>query len=150
MSVEEIDNLKSRIDNLEYKDIKEIKEDVNQIKIDQAKIGIITENATKAIEKLNATLDSSRETMIAMAQSIKDSNNISSELTNAVEKLNTKVDNIEEKMDTNFEDVYSNIRKIDNKMKVDVGVIVKDAVQRWGILIIIGGAIVYGVVKLFV
>ncbi len=150
MSVEEIDNLKSRIDNLEYKDIKEIKEDVNQIKIDQAKIGIITENATKAIEKLNATLDSSRETMIAMAQSIKDSNNISSELTSAVENLNAKVDNIEDKMDTNFEDVYSNIRKIDNKMKVDVGVIVKDAVQRWGILIIIGGAIVYGVVKLFV
>ena len=150
MSVEEIDNLKSRIDNLEYKDIKEIKEDVNQIKIDQAKIGIITENATKAIEKLNATLDSSRETMIAMAQSIKDSNNISSELTSAVENLNAKVDNIEDKMDNNFEDVYSNIRKIDNKMKVDVGVIVKDAVQRWGILIIIGGAIVYGVVKLFV
>lgn len=150
MSVEEIEDLKNRIDHLEYKDIKGIREDVNQIKIDQAKIGVITENATKAIEKLNETLDSSKETMIAMAQSIKDSNNISSELTNAVENLNTKVDNIEEKMDTNFEDVYSNIRKIDNKMKVDVGVIVKDAVQRWGILIIIGGAIVYGVVKLFV
>ena len=150
MSVEEIEDLKNRIDHLEYKDIKGIREDVNQIKIDQAKIGVITENATKAIEKLNATLDSARETMIAMAQSIKDSNNISSELTSAVENLNAKVDNIEEKMDTNFEDVYSNIRKIDNKMKVDVGVIVKDAVQRWGILIIIGGAIVYGVVKLFV
>lgn len=147
MSVEEIDNLKSRIDNLEYKDIKEIKEDVNQIKIDQAKIGIITENATKAIEKLNATLDSSRETMIAMAQSIKDSNNISSELTSAVENLNAKVDNIEDKMDNNFEDVYSNIRKIDNKMKVDFGVIIKDTFQKWGALIIIGGTIIYGIIR---
>lgn len=147
MSIEEIDNLKSRIDNLEYKDIKGIREDVNQIKIDQAKIGIITENATKAIEKLNATLDSSRETMIAMAQSIKDSNNISSELTSAVENLNAKVDNIEDKMDTNFEDVYSNIRKIDNKMKVDFGVVIKDTFQKWGALIIIGGTIIYGIIR---
>lgn len=147
MSVEEIENFKSRIDNLEYKDIKGLREDVNQIKVDQAKIGVITENVTKAIEKLNTTLDSSRETMIAMAQSIKDSNNISSELTSAVENLNAKVDNIEDKMDTNFEDVYSNIRKIDNKMKIDFGVVIKDTFQKWGALIIISGAIIYGIIK---
>ena len=87
MSVEEIEDLKNRIDNLEYKDIKGIREDVNQIKIDQAKIGVITENATKAIEKLNETLDSSKETMIAMAQSIKDSNNISAMNTSASQIL---------------------------------------------------------------
>ena len=150
MSTEEIENLKGRIDNLEYKDIKEIRDNVNQIKIDQAKIGIITENVTKAIEKLNITLESSRETMIAMAQSIRDSNNISSELTSAVENLNSKVDNIEEKMDINFEDVYNNIRKIDNKMKVDVGTMIKNVFQKWGILIVIGGAMIYGVAKLFI
>lgn len=99
MSIDEIDDLRKRVDNLQYKEIEPLKEKINQIEVSLKGTDTLMEMCIKTNENMSATLDSIRNTMTDLSKSVTDSNRISSELTVNVDKLNNKVEKLENKID---------------------------------------------------
>ena len=69
----------------------------------------------KTNDKMSTTLDSVKDTMIKLSDSVTNANKISTQLTENVEKLNNKVDKMEER-----------IVSVDNKGKVDILTTIKE------------------------
>ena len=113
MSDTTIEELKAKVDKLEYTEIKNIKEDIGQIKIDLSTNNLLTQQSIDANNKLSNVIDTMRDTMIEMGQSLKDSNRISSELTDNVSNLSDKVNKVENKLE-------EKIKNIDDKSKIDI------------------------------
>ena len=128
----EFDELKSKINHLEYDEIKPIKSDINEIKIQMNTNDLLTKQAIENNEKLSNAIDTLKGTMIEISQSVKDSNRINGEITKTIEGLNTKISSVEAK-----------IGEIDNKSKLDIVVWLK---TNWfGIVGILG--LLYTVIK---
>lgn len=128
----EFEELKSKINHLEYDEIKPIKSDINEIKIQMNTNDLLTKQAIENNEKLSNAIDTLKGTMIEISQSVKDSNRINGEITKTIEGLNTKISSVEAK-----------IGEIDNKSKLDIVVWLK---TNWfGIVGILG--ILYTVIK---
>lgn len=128
----EFEELKSKINHLEYDEIKPIKSDINEIKIQMNTNDLLTKQAIENNEKLSNAIDTLKGTMIEISQSVKDSNRINGEITKTIEGLNTKISSVEAK-----------IGEIDNKSKLDIVVWLK---TNWfGIVGILG--IIYTVIK---
>ena len=87
------EELKDKVNKLEDTEIKKIKEDISQIKIDLNTNNILTKQSIETSKQLSEAMSSFKETMIEMGQSLKDGNRISSELAETVKNLNDKVDN---------------------------------------------------------
>lgn len=115
-----LEMLKSDIDRIEHIEIKEIKDDVVDIKLNLNENNILTEQSIKSNEKLSNAIDVMKDTMIEITQNIKDSNRISSELTETVMNLNEKVNGIEVSVKTRIDEVDSKIDYLDNKSKFDI------------------------------
>ena len=96
------EELKDKVNKLEYTEIKKIKEDISQIKIDLNTNNILTKQSIETSKQLSEAMGSFKETMIEMGQSLKDGNRISSELAETVKNLNDKVDNVENKIRLNL------------------------------------------------
>ena len=128
----EFEELKSKINHLEYDEIKPIKSDINEIKIQMNTNDLLTKQAIENNEKLSNAIDILKGTMIEISQSVKDSNRINGEITKTIEGLNIKISSVEAK-----------IGEIDNKSKLDIVVWLK---TNWfGIVGILG--ILYTVIK---
>ena len=128
----EFEELKSKINHLEYDEIKPIKSDINEIKIQMNTNDLLTKQAIENNDKLSNAIDTLKGTMIEISQSVKDSNRINGEITKTIEGLNTKISSVEAK-----------IGEIDNKSKLDIVVWLK---TNWfGIVGILG--ILYTVIK---
>ena len=140
MDNEIVEDLKKRMDNLQYKELQHLKDEINNIKVNLAENNLLTKQCTESNEKMSNTLDSLKETMISVAQSVKDSNKISSELAETVKNLNNKVTSVENKMDNKFEDVYKKVNKVDDKAKIDIVKWLKD---NWFGAVMAIGAIAY-------
>ena len=140
MGDEIVEDLKKRMDNLQYKELQPLKDEINNIKVNLAENNLLTKQCTESNEKMSNTLDSLKETMISVAQSVKDSNKISSELAETVKNLNNKVTSVENKMDNKFEDVYKKVNKVDDKAKIDIVKWLKD---NWFGAVMAIGAIAY-------
>ena len=140
MEEKELDDLKSKLNKIEYTEIKEIKEEIQQIKIDLNTNNILTKQCTESNEKLAQTMDTLKTTMIEVAQSVKDSNKVTSELATTVKNLNDKVNNVENAMGTKFNEVNERMDTIDEKSKVDILGFLKSNIV--GILLAVG-ALVY-------
>ena len=140
MDNEIVEDLKKRMDNLQYKELQHLKDEINNIKVNLAENNLLTKQCTESNEKMSNTLDSLKETMISVAQSVKDSNKISSELAETVKNLNNKVTSVENKMDNKFEDVYKKVNKVDDKAKIDIAKWLKD---NWFGAVMAIGAIAY-------
>ena len=93
------EELKDKVNKLEYTEIKKIKEDISQIKIDLNTNNILTKQSIETSKQLSEAMGSFKETMIEMGQSLKDGNRISSELAETVKNLNDKVDNAVNKIE---------------------------------------------------
>ena len=113
------EDLKEKINKLEYTEIKNIKDDITQIKLDLNTNNILTRQSIDANDKLSNTMETFRDTMIEMAQNLKESNKISTELTASVKGLNEKVDGVENKMTIKLNEFDNKINAIDNKGKID-------------------------------
>lgn len=140
MDNEIVEDLEKRMDNLQYKELQPLKDEINNIKVNLAENNLLTKQCTESNEKMSNTLDSLKETMISVAQSVKDSNKISSELAETVKNLNNKVTSVENKMDNKFEDVYKKVNKVDDKAKIDIVKWLKD---NWFGAVMAIGAIAY-------
>ena len=136
----ELEELKSKVSKIEYTEIKEIKEDIQRIKIDLNTNNILTKQCTESNEHLSQALDSLKSTMIEVAQSVKDSNKVTSELALNVLDLNDKFNNVENTMDRKFDEVNIRMDAIDDKSKFDI---VEWLKSNWISLLLGVGAIVY-------
>ena len=94
---------------------------------------------------MSNTLDTLKDTMIEVAQSVKDSNRVTSELASTVKDLNDKVKNVESTMDKKFDEVNERMEVIDDKGKFDWVLFLKHNLV--GILLGIG-AVIYALSQL--
>lgn len=145
MEDKELDDLKSKLNKIEYTEIKEVKEEIQQIKIDLNTNNILTRQCTESNEKLAQTMDTLKTTMIEIAQSVKDSNKVTSELATTVKNLNDKVNNVESTMGKKFNEVNERMDTIDEKSKVDILGFLKSNIV--GILLSVG-ALIYALSQL--
>lgn len=136
------DELKNKVDKLEYTEIKGIKEEISNIKIDLNTNNLLTQQSVETSRQLSETMDSLKTTMVEMGQSLKDGNRISSELAETVKTLNDKVDNVETKMGTKFTEVNSRINCLDEKSKIDILTWIKN---NWFGCVMGIGALVYAI-----
>lgn len=103
---EDFDELKKRVHQLEYEDLKEVRRDIQSIKEDMAKSNVLLQQSISSSEKLNNTLDTVQHTMIQLTESMKSNNAATNSLSKKVSNLEDKLDNVE--------------NKVENKGKVDM------------------------------
>lgn len=145
MEDKELDDLKSKLNKIEYTEIKELKEEIQEIKLNLNTNNLLTKQCAESNEKLSTTLETLKSTMIEVAQSVKDSNKVTSELTTTVKSLNDKVNNVESTMGTKFNEVNERMDTIDDKSKFDIVEFLKHNII--GILLGIG-ALIYALSQL--
>ena len=113
-------DLKKRVDHLQYDEINPIKEELTEIKISLSNNDLLTKQNIESNKKLNDTMDTLKTTMIEIAQSVRDSNNVTKELTETVEKLSSKVSSIEINTKNTLDGFDEKLDKIDEKSKIDM------------------------------
>jgi chromosome segregation ATPase len=116
----ELENLQAKLTKIEYTEIKNLKEEIQQIKLDLNTNNILTKQCTESNEKLSNTLDGLRSTLIEVAQSVKDSNGVVADLATTVKDLNDKVNKVETTMNSKFDTLNNRMDDIDEKSKVDI------------------------------
>ena len=142
----EFDELRSKINHLEYDEIKPMKEDINEMKITLSNNDLLTKQALESNKKVSDSLEVLKGTMIEVSQSIKDSNRINNEITKTIEELNKKVGAVETNTQETLKVFGDKIEEIDNKSKLDIMIWLKN--NWFGIVGIIG--IIYAVIKTFI
>ena len=96
MKCTECEELRKKINRIEYEDLKEIREDIQEIREDVVKHHVLLEQNISSSEKLNDTLNTVQHTMIQLTESMKSNNEVTVALSNKVSKLETKIDKIED------------------------------------------------------
>ena len=142
----EFDELKSKINHLEYDEIKPMKEDINEMKITLSNNDLLTKQALESNKKVSDSLEVLKGTMIEVSQSIKDSNRINNEITKTIEELNKKIGAVETNTQETLKTFGNKLEEIDNKSKLDIVLWLKN--NWFGIVGIIG--IVYAIIKTFI
>ena len=89
------DELKKRVNHIEYEDLKEIRGDIQEIREDMAKNHVLLKQNIDSSEKLNNTLTTVQNTMIQLSENIKHTNETTSALSNKVSNLEAKIDKVE-------------------------------------------------------
>lgn len=129
----DFDDLRKRVNHLEYEELKEVRRDVQAIKEDMVKNNVLLQQSIASSEKLNTTLDTVQSTMVQLTESMKHN----TETTNALGK---KVSNLEEKIDT-----------VDDKVNKKTNIDISEWLQKnWFNLVILLGAIAYVVLGKYV
>ena len=118
----ECEELKKKVNHLEYEELKEVKHEIQVIKEDMARNNILLAQNIDSSEKLNITLNNVQNTMIQLSENIKHNN----ETTNS---LNQKVSNHEQKMDD-----------VENHSKLDM---MEWWQKNWVNVIILVGVVAY-------
>lgn len=147
--MEELDELKKKINHLEYDEIKTLKDDITQIKIDLNTNNLLTQQSIKSNEKLSTTLESVQTAMFEITESLKDSNKISTELTQTVSNLNNKVDVLSDRTNERLQEFNNKIVAIDNKSKIDIAELEKDKFSDNAKKYLVGGGSVGFIILLF-
>lgn len=89
------DELKKRVNHIEYEDLKEIRGDIQEIREDMAKNHVLLKQNIDSSERLNNTLTTVQNTMIQLSENIKNTNETTSALSNKVSNLEEKIDKVE-------------------------------------------------------
>lgn len=147
--MEELDELKKKINHLEYDEIKTLKDDITQIKIDLNTNNLLTRQSIKSNEKLSTTLESVQTAMFEITESLKDSNKISTELAQTVANLNNKVDVLSDNTNERLQEFNNKIVAIDNKSKIDIAELEKDKFSDNAKKYLVGGGSVGFIILLF-
>lgn len=109
-----MDDIQKRINHIEYEEIKELKENMNQVKIDMAKNNLLTEQLIETSKESSATMMCIRETMVVMAENMKQSNK---EISANMVSLKDNVIKLEDKVDHKFDAVNSKIKEMDKEVE---------------------------------
>ena len=89
------DELKKRVNHIEYEDLKEIRGDIQEIREDMAKNHVLLKQNIDSSERLNNTLTTVQNTMIQLSENIKHTNETTSALSSKVSNLEEKIDKVE-------------------------------------------------------
>lgn len=135
----ELEELKKKVEHLEYTDLKEIREDINELKMS-------AQRTIDGYERLTQTMDNFQETMVAIADSVRESNVINGQITKTIEELNHKIGSVEKNTTETLKTFGEKIDAIDDKGKIDVVLWLK---QNFITIIGIGG-LVYTFIENFV
>lgn len=141
--MDSFEDLKKKVDHLEYDEINPMKEDISQMKITLSNNDLLTKQALESNERLSRAIDVLKTTMVEVSQSVKDSNRINVEITKTIEELNKKISSIETSTNDNLKEFGKKIEEIDNKSKLDIMLWLKN--NWFGIVGILG--IIYTVIK---
>lgn len=140
-----MEELAQRVDYLERDKIPTIEKDINDIKIGLTENTLLTKQSIESSEKLASTMENVKDCMTEMAQSLKDNNKISSELTQAVGTLNKKVEDTNSRMERKFNEVDEKIEFVNEKSKVDLLSWMRD---NWFKVVLTAGALGYVVTQI--
>ena len=140
-----MEELAQRLDYLERDKIPSIEKDIGEIKLGLTENTILTKQSIESSEKLANTMENVKDCMSEMAQSLKDNNKISSELTQAVSNLNQKVEETNSRMEHKFNEVDERIQNVNEKSKVDILSWIRD---NWFKLILTAGALGYVIARI--
>ena len=141
--MDSFEDLKKKVDHLEYDEINPMKEDISQMKITLSNNDLLTKQALESNERLSKAIEVLKTTMVEVSQSVKDSNRINVEITKTIEELNKKISSVELSTNENLKAFGAKIEEIDNKSKLDIMLWLKN--NWFGIIGIIG--ILYTVIK---
>ena len=136
----ELEEVKKKINHLEYDEIKNIKDEIGNIKVNLAENSLLTKQSVDSNEKLNDTMTSVKDTMLVMSESMRQSNKVSEELALSVKSLGTKVDIMDDKFGNKFQEVDNKINGVNDKSKIDILEWIK---QNWFGVVMSVGAIAY-------
>ena len=136
----ELEEVKRKINHLEYDEIKNIKDEIGNIKVNLAENSLLTKQSVDSNEKLNDTMTSVKDTMLVMSESMRQSNKVSEELALSVKSLGTKVDIMDDKFGNKFQEVDNRINGVNDKSKIDILEWIK---QNWFGVVMSVGAIAY-------
>lgn len=141
-----LDDLKKRVDHLQYDEIAPLKEEMNEVKIELNKNDFLTQQVMESNKKLNETMDTFKQTMVDISSSIKENNKISQQLANTVDELNMKVTKVEDNTNESINKISAKIDEVDSKSKFDIVNWARD--NFISVLLTIGalGYIIYNVV----
>ena len=105
--IEIYNDLKKKVENLEYKEIKSLKEEITDIKIELSNNSLLTQQAIDTSRKLSDTMENVKEAMIKISDSITTTNKISNDLASNVDDLANKVNRLDEKVENRLDDIES-------------------------------------------
>lgn len=94
--INELDEVKKRVNHIEYEDIKEIRNDIQDIREDMVKYNVLLEQNIASSDKLNDTLNTVQNAMIQLTENVKNSNQATIALSNKVSTLESKIDKVED------------------------------------------------------
>lgn len=118
-----MEELKKKIQDLEYHEIKELKQELESVKIDLAKNNVLTEQNTEAMNNVSKTMASIRETMVQISSAISYVNKSNQELSENIMNQNVKIDRLQERQDIydkNMEKVKNKVENVEDKGKFDI------------------------------
>jgi methyl-accepting chemotaxis protein len=139
----ELEDLKKKIDHLEYDEINPMKEDINEIKVNISKYDLLIKQALESNKKVSDSLEVLKDTMVEVSRSVRDSNRINDEITKTIEELNKRISSVDNNTKDALEKFETKITEIDNKSKLDIMLWVKN--NWFGIIGVIG--IIYTIIK---
>lgn len=143
--MEEINDLKKKMNHIEYEEIKNIKDEIGNIKVNLAENGLLTKQCVDSNEKLNDTMNSVKDTMLIMSESMRQNNKVSEELALSVKSLGIKVDTMDDKFGNKFQEVDNKINGVNDKAKIDILEWIK---QNWFGIVMGIGALSYIVTQI--
>ena len=130
---DDLSDLRKKINDLEYKEIKPLKDTLTEVRIEVSNNSLLTQQAIENSKKLSETMDSVKEAMIRISESVNNTNKIYTDLSDNVDELTNKVDNLDEK-------VEKRIDNIEDKGKFDIIGYIKN---NFITIIMFAGAIIY-------
>lgn len=139
----ELEDLKKKIDHLEYDEINPMKEDINDIKVNISKYDLLIKQALESNKKVSDSLEVLKDTMVEVSRSVRDSNRINDEITKTIEELNKRISSVDNNTKDALEKFETKITEIDNKSKLDIMLWIKN--NWFGIVGVIG--IIYTIIK---
>ena len=118
-NMEEIQDLRRKVNHLEYEEIKQIKEDVSNIKKDLALNSLLTQQSIDTQKELKETFSVFQGTMKDISFSIKNIYSSFDGLHTDVKELKTQFKDMDEKVDIKFKENDDRLQELDDKGKID-------------------------------
>lgn len=117
---EELEALKKRVDKLEYTEIKNINNELIEVKLDVREHDLLTKQSVEMLAKLSDTMDAFKTTMIEISHSLRENQTEVAGLGRTVDSLEDKVNRTNDRMDEKFNELKSKVESVDEKGKVDL------------------------------
>ena len=124
--MEEVNRLENRINFIEREELTRIKDDINEIKCCQVETSTLVRQFIESSKLQAEAMDSMKVAMYEISSSVKDSNRLSTELTQNVKDLNTSMAIMEDKMDKKFDDVNERINTQEDEGSFRIPLFVRD------------------------